>query len=203
MVDVAARRYFTFGFDSDTAKALFPSGGAWVAFTRLIGFIEALFTAEFGSEQSWPDMIKSRHRELWRGEHDNEITQVSMVLPAALDSNPHNMMRRLQEQLPPVSRVMLAVAEARRQQQIVQGDNPQDEEKATEEEKTGVHGVQGDSDVHTGDISKSISDYANMTMAEKKGLAEKLSKDAMEQRQAIAPDMAESWLTDQVKFNTK
>ena len=70
------------------------TGSIWAAFARLEPFVTGVIQNEFGtSETSWPDQISSFHREMWRGEYDQDLLRLSMTLPAHYDQRSTEMQK--------------------------------------------------------------------------------------------------------------
>jgi hypothetical protein len=104
MVDAATTRYFTHELwkNSDrSSNSLFSSGSTWAGFGRLAHHVDALLQASFGGQASWPDSVTCFHRDLWRGEHDFELTRLASLLPSNIDNMPSKMQESLKAQSPP------------------------------------------------------------------------------------------------------
>jgi hypothetical protein len=101
MVSVAEIRYLEHNF-CETGVPLFANGANWAAFARLVGPVEEVLSNLYGAKAGWPDSLKAMRREMWRGEHDEEMKALSLQLPGHLDSR--QMHARVQEQLRFLSR---------------------------------------------------------------------------------------------------
>ena len=181
-VDVFVKRFFNYDFYLNPMKSVFTSAAAWMAFTRIIKFVDAIMTNDFGPRQGWPDMAHTLDRGLWKGEFDSDMVQLSCVLPASLDGNGHAMMKRLREQFSPLSRMLLAYEESKKVVSVVSGDDKKKEEEEAEKKQQEEEERSTVSAINAGDVSGSISEYANMSVHEKKALVNSLNKDAEESR---------------------
>ena len=140
MVIYAEKRYMNFGWLHEvTNKPLFNSAAVWAAFGRLMAFIESVFRNEFGEQSAWPDSVTNFYRATYRGEYDNDLLQLSAVLPSSLDTNIQAMQRRLREQFQPLARLFLAIEEAQKVSvfSVASPEKKREEEAAakSEEEK--------------------------------------------------------------------
>ena len=171
MVHVAARRYFDYGFSKADNKNLFVNGAHWAAFARVAPRVEELFSTEFGNNSaSWADVVLSKHREMWHGEHDLEIVQWASVTPGEVDAVQQQCMKRLKEGLRWLTRLFLALHEMQQAAPVlapvIEATPSAAMAKTTEEVlKTGV-------------VSSDIWDFKSMTLQEKKDLAQKFTQEA-------------------------
>ena len=66
MVEVAARRLFTYGVIDQHGKPAFSSGAVWAAFARLAGppnfRMDAVMERLFDTRDRWTDSVKALHR---------------------------------------------------------------------------------------------------------------------------------------------
>jgi hypothetical protein len=101
MADAAGTRYWEYDFHaaSDQKASIFASGAMWAGFTRLIGHLEAALEGSLGTRSSWPDAAACVFREIWRGEHDQELARLAAQLPSNLDNTPSQMHVHLKERL--------------------------------------------------------------------------------------------------------
>ena len=71
MVDVAARRLFQHGVLDQHGKAVFASGLAWAAFTRLRGppnhHVDTVMERWFDTRDRWTDSVKALNRLAFDG----------------------------------------------------------------------------------------------------------------------------------------
>jgi len=107
MAEVAAQRYFEFGF-ADSDRTLFVTGRQWVGFARFVGNIESVLENELGPSNSWPDLAKGFHQELWRGKHDLHLSALAWVLPSHKDDMITHA--RLKNEFPPLAATLLHLA---------------------------------------------------------------------------------------------
>ena len=93
MADAAGTRYWDYDFHqaSDQKASIFASGSTWAGFTRLISHLEAAMEGALGTRSSWPDSAACVFREIWRGEHDQELARLAAQLPSNLDNTPTQM----------------------------------------------------------------------------------------------------------------
>ena len=93
MADAAGTRYWDYDFHqaSDQKASIFASGSAWAGFTRLISHLETAMEVALGTRSSWPDSAACVLREIWRGEHDQELARLAVQLPSNLDNTPTQM----------------------------------------------------------------------------------------------------------------
>ena len=179
MVTFAEKRYMEFGWLAETTnKPLFNSGATWVAFSRLMSFIESIFKNEFGQQNAWPDTVTNFFRTTYRGEYDNDLLQLSSVLPSALDTNIQAMHKRLREQFQPLARLFLAIEESKKVSVVSVASNQKEEEAADKEEEKKADQLDKLAKMDVGDITSSISAYGDMTVSEKKSLVQKLNTEA-------------------------
>ena len=191
-IDVFVKRFFDYDFYLNSSKPVFTSAAAWMSFTRIIKFVDGILINDFGPRQGWPDMAHTLDRGLWKGEYDADIVQLSCVFPGSLDGNGHAMMKRLREQFAPLCRMLLAYEESKKVVSVVSGETEAEKEeqkkKAEEEEEQRKKAEEGQKGavaaISAGDVSSSISEYANMSVFEKKALVTSLNKDAQEARKA-------------------
>lgn len=99
MAETAGTRYWEYDFHqaSDQKASIFASGATWAGFTRLIGHIEAAMEGALGTRSSWPDSAACALREIWRGEHDQELARLAAQLPSNLDNTPTQMHSHLKD----------------------------------------------------------------------------------------------------------
>lgn len=186
MPGVAAARFFEHG-GLNSNRPLFNSGASWVAFTRLIDHVQAVFVAEFGEKGTWEDSPAIRMREIMKGEYDHEFVQFASVAGAHLDTAPHMMAARIKAELPCVSRLLKSYEEARAVGSVgsvgSMGSAPSASSEAEKPESAAsVEAVKQES--ADGVVSDSVSGFSDMSIAEKRAIVADLNKRAEEERAA-------------------
>jgi hypothetical protein len=178
---VAARRYFDFEVYKNERAPIFSTAASWVALTRLWIHIDEIFHADLGQQDSWPDMAKSRYREIWRGDYDKELESTCTLLPASLDRAKSAMQARLREQLPCLSRLILNLNQLKAASITV---GPAVAEEPKEPEAPGA-ALERD-----GNVTAAIASFGELTTQEKKSLVEKLNTEAVAKRKEARPCQA-------------
>ena len=185
MVEVARRRLFEFNMAESVCngtKSLFANGAAWSAFARVCGpphyHIHAIVEKHFHSQDEWTDAVKAFRTALWTGEHDSEVTKLVSLLPAALDSQPTQMQRRISEIFPPILTVMQQKDSEAHQLTMTQQRKDElakrkEDEDAKEKDRNELPAVPA---VHDGDITEEI--FKDADAQEKRRLCEAMNKDA-------------------------
>lgn len=167
MVRVAVRRFFDFGV-KDSDATLFQSGAQWAGCGRLFPVIEQVMEYELGPRLAWPDSAAAFFREVWRGEHDGDVSTLASCLPSGLDSR--GMCVRVKEMLKPLARLFMLLS-AKPSAPVV---------AATPEDP--VETLDGPS--QTQDVTAALESSKSLSSDEKKELASKLSADSKAQRSA-------------------
>ena len=193
MAEVARAKLFDHGM-VDTAygnKALFASGTAWVSFARLNGppnyHMDAVLERNFEGQANWNDGVKFLHRNIWIGEHDQEIVRLSSLLPSTMDSQPLQMQKRLGEMFTPLLHLIQARTTEAQQLQTDRKLKEEAAKKKKEEEEAKAiaakqHDVSGVIGVHEdGDITDDVGQ--NMDPSQKKTLVNNLNKAATKKRE--------------------
>ena len=162
MVHVAVKRFFDFGW-KDTDATLFQSGGQWAGCGRLFPIIEGVMEYELGPRLGWPDLAAGFHRELWRGEYDNDVASLAVALPSGLDSR--GMSTRVKDMLKPLARTFMLL----QAKPAVVLATPTEETEVTP-------ATLGDPSVT--DVTGALEASKGMSGEEKKDLAAKLTADA-------------------------
>ena len=175
---VAARRYFDFEVCKNERAPIFTSAGAWTALARLGPHIDEIFYADLGQPDSWPDVAKSRYREIWRGDYDQELQATSSVLPASLDRAKSAMQTRLREQLPCLSRLMLAMNQMKAAS-ITVGPSA---EPVEPQEPCSASALEQE-----GNVTAAIPAFGELSASEKRALVEKLNAEAATKRKDARP----------------
>ena len=191
MVDVARRRLFEFDMASVVAsggKMAFASGVHWVAFARFNGppyyHVEACLEKHFDQKSRWPDGVKTFYVGFMVGESDPELAKLSCLFPAALDSQPMQLQKRLCEMFPPLLHLLqtkdseaarLASAQEKQAEEAKKEEAKKEDEKK-EEQSTAVHAV------HDGDVTDEL--FKDQSASSKRNLCNALNKDAVKKREA-------------------
>ena len=178
MPAVAAKRYFDFEVYKNERAPIFSTAASWVALTRLSLHIDEIFHADLGQTDAWPDMAKSRYREIWRGDYDKELESTCTLLPASLDRAKSAMQARLREQLPCLSRLILNLNQLKAAAITVGPALPQ-EPKEPEAPSDAL-----DKD---GNVTAAIPCFGELSAQEKKSLVEKLNAEAVAKRKEARP----------------
>ena len=99
MADAAGTRFWEYDYHqaSDQKASIFASGATWAGFTRLISHLESALEGALGTRSSWPDSAACVRREIWRGEHDQELARLAAQLPSNLDNTPTQMHAHLKD----------------------------------------------------------------------------------------------------------
>ena len=102
MADVAGTRYWDWEFHqaTDQKASIFATGAMWAGLARLIPHIESVLESALGTRSSWPDSVGVTFREIWRGEHDQELARLAAQLPSNLDNTPALMHAHLKDHSP-------------------------------------------------------------------------------------------------------
>ena len=167
---VAVKRFFDFGW-KDTDATLFQSGGQWAGCGRLFPIIEGVMEYELGPRLGWPDLAAGFHRELWRGEYDNDVASLAVALPSGLDSR--GMSTRVKDMLKPLARTFMLL----QAKPAVVLATPTEETEVTP-------ATLGDPSVT--DVTGALEASKGMSGEEEKDLAANLAADAKNARAASA-----------------
>ena len=194
MVEVARARLVDFEvLDSwmSGSKALFSSGSAWAAYARLNGpphkHVDSLVERNFDIPSRWNDSVRSFHTALWLGEYDVEITKLSSLLPASLDTQPSQMQRRISEMFPPLLQILQAKeTEASRLAASKEAEEKEAKKRREEEE----HNKKQEGDLQSsavpavsdGDVTEEL--FKDQDAAGKRSLCAAFNKDAVKKRDA-------------------
>ena len=183
MVEVLKVRYFDHGYSkqADKVTSVFANGAHWAAVARLLPAVIATMRSKWGpQETSWPDAVQTLRYELWRGEHDKEITALAQVLPGNLDSTPAVMQKRLMEQFSPLGRVIRMLVE---QEQAQAAQFQKDDDKKTAETKTEGEGGKAPAEtIPDGDVTQVLAKQASVQ--EKQELVKTMNAAAVVRRPA-------------------
>lgn len=183
MVEDAADRFFVHR-ESDTKRALYASGSHWIAFSRLSSFMRASLVQDHGSEDTWPDVVKGKWREVMRGEHDQAIAKVSQATPSTFDDLPGQMMAHLKREVDVLQRIKQIVVD----QNVLAASAMRAPEEPAPADASGSRGdectpeeiqaaLAGDADA-----ASALPNYLNMNVAQKKQLVVDMNKRAKEHR---------------------
>ena len=185
MVTVAKRRLFEFGMVDaicSGTKTLFANGATWAAFARVCGpphdHMGAILEKHFHNQDEWTDAVKAFRTALWTGEHDVEINKLASLLPAALDSQPSQMQRRISEVFPPILTVMQQkdseahqlTMQQKRKEELAKRKEEEEEKTKQDNELPAVPAV------NDGDITEAV--FKDADSAEKRRLREAMNKEA-------------------------
>ncbi|CAK0793449.1 unnamed protein product [Prorocentrum cordatum] len=172
MAQYAARRVFEFRMKHKTVDA-FSSAPAWVAFARLLPFIESVLQSEYGPDmRAWPDQATALHKQLWVGELDSDLIQVSTQIPGHFDARHSEIVKLLTSVFTPLQRTMKAVAAAKATRVTEQPPPPPLETASAGDGDEGGSGMTE----KTGDVTNELA--AGLDLAEKKKLVSDLNKQA-------------------------
>ena len=165
MAAVLKTRYFDYGFWKQAEAKPFATATHWVAVSRLMPYIDAVLTQlkqQFGEH----DLLLIKHREIWKGDHDVDITNLSNSLPNSVQQQRETMVARVREQLD----VLRSLAAALTHLPTAPQNQRKDEES----------GAKGDvSAINTGNVSNHIANFGTMSTGQKMDLAVKLTKQAV------------------------
>jgi hypothetical protein len=170
MASLAVERYFNYGF-KESEKTLFASGQHWAGLGRMQPHIRSFLEFEHGVQAAWPDIMVSFYDEVMRGEHDEDIASLAMLLPSNLDSKA--MMARLRDSLAPMRRALNA--HEAKMTAVVSSHNK--ETKESKDAKT---------EEDAGDVTAALEEAKSMSPAERQALVAKLNQDARMRRDAAA-----------------
>ena len=184
MVHVLKVRYFEYGFSkqADKVSSIFANGAHWAGTARLLPAVIGTMQSKWGpQETSWPDAVQTLRYELWRGEHDREMTTLAQTSPGNLDSTPAVMQKKLMEQFAPLGRVVRTLAEQEQSTQA-QFQKDKDDNKTSETTMQGESGQTSKETVPDGDVTQVLAKQASVH--EKQELVKTMNAEAITRRSA-------------------
>ena len=163
MVQDLEHRYFDFDYWTQSDPKCFLNGKTWVAFSRLMPFVQTHIDKVKAGGAG--EIAEIRERELWRGEYDKDFLLLSSCLPDTIS----DLSARVYEQFDPIRSLVVAAMETDITPCKAPALSP-DEQVAELTAQAVMERVE------VGNVADHMPGFSKMSTGEKVDLAQKLSR---------------------------